>query len=99
MVFFNCEKGLEAHLLLLPQSQVHMYTPGDMLNGVLKENQLGFLGEGHVVIIEVVLENSLNLIHVCQILIQTVFFLCSHLQGNVVRYFRINIEIESFLNL
>ncbi len=61
-----------------------MYTPGDVLNGVPKENQLFVLGEGHVVIIQVVLENSLNLIHVCQILIQTVFFLCTHLQGNVV---------------
>lgn len=60
--------------------EVRIYTPGDMLNGVLEENQLGLLGEGHVVIIEVVLKNSLNLIHVCQILIQTIFFLCTHLQ-------------------
>lgn len=52
-----------------------------MLDGVLEENQLDFLGEGHVVVIEVVLENSLNLTHVCQILVQTVFFICSHLVG------------------
>ena len=58
-----------------------MYTPGDMLDGILEEHQLGLLGEGHVVIIKVVLENSLNLFHVCQILIQTVFLLCTHLQG------------------
>ena len=61
--------------------QVCVYIPGDMLNGVLEENQLCLLGEGHVVIIEVILENNLNLIHVCQILIQTIFFLCTHLQG------------------
>lgn len=58
-----------------------MYTPGDMLDSVLEKNQLGLLGEGHVVIIEVVLENSLNLIHVCQILVQTIFFVCIHLRG------------------
>lgn len=57
----------------------HMCTPGDMLNGILKKNQPGLLGKGHVVIIKVVLEYSLNLIHVCQILILTIFFLYSHL--------------------
>ena len=57
-----------------------------MLYGILEENQLCLLGVGHVVIIEVVLENSLNLIHVCQILIQTVSFRCTHLQVKVVRY-------------
>lgn len=62
------------------------YTPGDMLYGILNENQLCLLGVGHVVIIKVVLENSLNLIHVCQILIQTVSFRCTHLQVKVVRY-------------
>ena len=66
-----------------------MYKPGDMLDGILEENQLGLLGEGHVVIIEVVLENSLDLIHVCQILIQTVFFLRTHLQGDVMKYFSV----------
>lgn len=39
-------------------------TPGNMLNSILEENQLGLLGEGHIVIIEVVLQNSLDLIHV-----------------------------------
>ena len=58
-----------------------IYTPGDMLDGILEENQLGLLGEGHVVIIEVVLEDSLDLIHVRQILIQTVLFFCTHLIG------------------
>lgn len=71
-----------------------MYTPRDMFNGILEKNQLGVLGESHVIIIKVVLENRLNLNHVCQILIQTVFFICSHLQANVVRYFSINIEIQ-----
>lgn len=61
--------------------QVCLYTPGDMLNGILEENQLGLLGKGHVVIIEVVLEDSPDLTHVCQILVQTIFFLCTHLQG------------------
>lgn len=60
-----------------------MYTPGDMLDSVLEENQLDLLGEDHVVIIEVVLENGPDLIHVCQILIETVFFLCTHLQGSL----------------
>ena len=51
-----------------------------MLNCVLEEDQLGLLAKGHVVIIKVVLENSLYLIHVSKILIQTIFFLCTHLQ-------------------
>lgn len=40
-------------------------TPGNMLNSILEENQLGLFGEGQVVIIKVVLQNSLDLIHVC----------------------------------
>lgn len=58
-----------------------MDTPGDMLDGILEKNQLGLLGKGHVVIIQVVLENSLDLIHICQILIETIFFLSTHLQA------------------
>lgn len=65
-----------------------------MLDGILEENKLGFLGEGHVVIIQVVLENGLNPFHVRQVLIQTVFFLGSHLQGNVRRCFRVTVEIK-----
>lgn len=53
-----------------------------MLNGILEEDQLGLLGEGHVVIIQVILKNCLNLLQVCQILIETVFFLHIHLQGD-----------------
>lgn len=77
--------------------QVYVYTPGDMLNGILEENQLGLLGKGHVVIIEVVLEDSLDLIHVCQILIQAILFLCTHLQGFTRRKAeRINKSCEVF---
>lgn len=58
-----------------------MHTPGDMLNGILEENQFCLLGKGHIVIIEVILEDSLNLTHVRQVLIQTILFLCTNLQG------------------
>lgn len=75
-----------------------MHTPGDMLDGILEENQFLLLGVGHIVIIKIVLKNSLNLIYVCQVLIHTVFFLCTHLQGNIVRYFSFNTEIQHFMD-
>lgn len=68
-------------LLVFKKGTARLYVPGHMLNGVLEEYQLGLLGEGHVVIIEVVLENSLDLIHVCKILIHTSFLLYTHLMS------------------
>lgn len=52
-----------------------------MLDGVLEENQFDLFGEGHVVVIQVVLEDSLDLHHVRQVLVQAVFLVDTHLQG------------------
>lgn len=50
-----------------------------MFDGVLEEHQLGFLGEGHVVVVQVVLQNVPDLLGVHQVLVNAVFLLCSDL--------------------
>lgn len=54
-----------------------------MLDGVLEEDQLDLLGEGHVVVVQVVLEDSLDLVYVRQVLVQAVFLVGSHLQEHM----------------
>lgn len=51
-----------------------------MFDGILEEHQLGFLGEGHVVVVQVVLQNVPDLLRVCQVFIDTVGLLCSDLR-------------------
>lgn len=50
-----------------------------MFDGILKKHELGFLGKGHVVVVQVVLQNVPDLLCVCQVLVDTVSFLCSDL--------------------
>lgn len=53
--------------------------PGDMFDGVLEEHKLDFLGEGHVVVVQVVLQDVPDLLGVCQVLVGAVGLLCSDL--------------------
>lgn len=50
-----------------------------MFDGVLEEHKLGFLGEGQVVIVQVVLQNVPDLLRVCQVLVDAVSLLCADL--------------------
>ena len=50
-----------------------------MLHGVLEEHQLGLLGEDAVVVVQVVLENRPDPLHVRQVLVHAVLFLRTHL--------------------
>lgn len=50
-----------------------------MLDGVLEEHKFGFLGEGHVVVVQVVLQNVPDLLCVFQVLVDAVSFICSDL--------------------
>lgn len=50
-----------------------------MFDGVLEEHKLDFLGEGHVVVVQVVLQNVPDLLGVSQVLVDAVSLLCSNL--------------------
>lgn len=51
-----------------------------MFDGVLEEHELGFFGEGDVVVIQVVLQNVPDFLCVHQVLVDAVSFLRSELQ-------------------